>query len=694
MKISRPLRRLRAGVAAAALAGCAVTDDGTTTQAVQGAAGPTWSGFARVDQIDHGRDGTTTYVAGDLGRIDPAAPDVAAALAPVIPTVAAAFGVAADELVVTKVQRDRLGMTHVRYQQHKQGLRVVGGELVVHVGADGIVRSVNGVGGDDPALSATPTVDVDVAAATAIAATADGQVDRVGTDLTFLRASGDGALHLTWAFELLGQDGLLVADRVFVDAHTGRVVDRHPQVFPIKNRVVFDGQGQPAPFQGTPGPQLGSEGMPPTTDAVGLAAYDNTGITHDCYQTLYGRDSYDGAGATLTSVVHVVFRLQSGGTTPNNAAWVGAFGPGMMVYGDGDGVTLAPLARALDVTAHELTHAVTSETAQLVYQNESGALNEAMSDIMAAVCEAWHAGAVSTTTWRVGETVYTPGSPGDALRYMANPTQDASQYPPSIGGSRDFYADRYTGQLDNGGVHLNSGIANLAFYLTSEGGTHPRGRTTFAVPALGIDKAGAIYQRALTQGYLTQNSTFAQARTATAQAATDLYGGSEADVVATAWAAVGIGSPPAADTVPPTVAFAAPTEAAVLAAGFPIAVTATDDRGVLRVELAVDGALAGTDTIAPYEFTAAADLAEGPHTLTATAYDAANQATATATVTVVAPGLVCEPVCGADQTCVDNVCVTPEDDGGCCQTGTQPTGALAGLGLAVAALLGRRRRRR
>ena len=129
-----------------------------------------------------------------------------------------------------------------------------------------------------------------------------------------------------------------------------------------------------------------------TGQSVGLAAYDNTGATYDCFQTLFQRDSYDGAGAELTSTVHVRFPIQGGGSTGNNAAWFAGLAgliPPQMVYGDGDNVRMTPLARAYDVTAHELTHAVTSATAKLAYQNESGALNEGLSDILAAVCEAY-----------------------------------------------------------------------------------------------------------------------------------------------------------------------------------------------------------------------------------------------------------------------------------------------------------------
>jgi vibriolysin len=214
-----------------------------------------------------------------------------------------------------------------------------------------------------------------------------------------------------------------------------------------------------------------------------------------------------------------------------NAFWNGS----QMVYGDGDGSTSAPLSRSFDVAAHELTHAVTSASSKLVYQNESGALNEAMSDIFAAICEARRDGGVSANTWKIGEEVWTPGTAGDALRYMNDPIAD--------GQSKDYYPTRYTGSQDNGGVHLNSGIANLAFKLLVTGGTHPRSKTTINVPALGMEQAGKIFYRAQTT-YFTSSTNFAAARTATANAANDLYGSDAKFAVESAWAAVGVGSAP------------------------------------------------------------------------------------------------------------------------------------------------------
>ena len=214
-----------------------------------------------------------------------------------------------------------------------------------------------------------------------------------------------------------------------------------------------------------------------------------------------------------------------------------------MVYGDGDGSTFSNLANGLDVTSHELTHAVCSRTANLAYQKESGALNEANSDILGRSAAFWggNGSASATSSWTIGADVYTPGTSGDALRYMYDPAKD--------GQSADYYPTRnYSGTCtpsssnDECGVHTNSGIANLFYFLLSQGGTHPRGKTTVAVTGVGITKAQQIWYRALSV-YMTSTTNFQGARTATASAASDLYGGTctaEWQAVHKAWDAVGV----------------------------------------------------------------------------------------------------------------------------------------------------------
>jgi thermolysin len=243
-----------------------------------------------------------------------------------------------------------------------------------------------------------------------------------------------------------------------------------------------------------------------TYDRAAVSAHVNAAKTYDFYKNTYGRNSYDNAGARLNSTVHY-------STNYNNAFWDGT----KMVYGDGDGTTFVALSGALDVVAHELTHAVTEYTAGLVYQNESGAINEAVSDIMGTVAE-YSVG--SNFDWLVGEDIYTPGVSGDALRSMSNP---------AAYGDPDHYSKRYTGTQDNGGVHINSGIINKSAYLLANGGTF----YNVSVTGIGVPKLGAIYYRALNV-YLTPNSNFSSLRAAVVQSAKDLYGATSAEATAAA----------------------------------------------------------------------------------------------------------------------------------------------------------------
>ncbi|PEN09143.1 M4 family metallopeptidase [Bacillus pseudomycoides] len=239
-------------------------------------------------------------------------------------------------------------------------------------------------------------------------------------------------------------------------------------------------------------------------DAAAVDAHYYAGVTYDYYKNTFNRNSVNDAGAPLKSTVHY-------GSNYNNAFWDGS----QMVYGDGDGYTFTSLSGGLDVIGHELTHAVTENSSNLIYQNESGALNEAISDVFGTLVEYYDN---RNPDWEIGEDIYTPGKSGDALRSMSDP----AKY-----GDPDHYSKRYTGSSDNGGVHTNSGIINKAAYLLANGGTH----YGVTVNGIGKDKAGAIYYRANTQ-YFTESTTFSQARAGLVQAAADLYGANSAEVTA------------------------------------------------------------------------------------------------------------------------------------------------------------------
>ncbi|WP_079529570.1 M4 family metallopeptidase [Halobacillus hunanensis] len=251
------------------------------------------------------------------------------------------------------------------------------------------------------------------------------------------------------------------------------------------------------------------------SDPAAVSAQVNAADVYDYYQDTFGRDSYDDQGAKLISSVHV-------GQGWNNAAWNGK----QMMYGDGDGETFIPLSGAKDVIAHELTHAVTDTTSSLIYQGESGALNESISDILGTM--------VDREDWKMGEDVYTPDIEGDALRTLKDP---ASYTNALTGPYPDHYSKRYTGEADNGGVHINSSINNKAAYLVAEGGTH----YGVTVEGVGREATEQIYYLANTQ-YLTATSDFSMMRQAAIEAATALYGESSAEVEAVqkAYEAVGV----------------------------------------------------------------------------------------------------------------------------------------------------------
>ncbi len=416
-----------------------------------------------------------------------------------------------------RVSFDDLGDVHIRMQQSIRGLPVVGGELIVHADATtGAIKVINGRMAPDFGLERHPRVDGSVAVEEAARQLGVASHEVVSAPELVYVINDKGRVYLAWKsrIEYVSDRGPEIDD-IFASAVTGDLVARHPQVYYGLYRKTYSANNGSS----LPGSLLFNEGGS-SSDSTAMAAYNNAGTTYNYYSSKHSRDSYNGSGATITQTVHY-------SSNYNNAYWNGS----QMVYGDGDGSTFAPLSKALDVVAHELTHAVTQYEANLTYSYESGALNEAMSDIFGAAAEAYSDGGVNSNTWKIGEDIYTPGTSGDALRYMNNPTADGSSY--------DYYPERYTGSGDNGGVHLNSGIANLSFYLMVNGGTHPRGKTSVSVPAIGMTRAEKIFYRALTV-YMTSSTNFEGARSATAQAAKDLYGTTYEANVHKAWDAVGV----------------------------------------------------------------------------------------------------------------------------------------------------------
>lgn len=277
-------------------------------------------------------------------------------------------------------------------------------------------------------------------------------------------------------------------------------------------------------------------------DNGALDAHWGAEKTYDYWSTVHARNSFDNAGAKIKSYVHYNL-IAAGYPDNNNAFWNGS----VMTYGDGSGTGGFDILTAIDVAGHEIGHAVCTYTANLTYQNESGAMNEAFSDIWGACIE--NNAAPTKSIWLIGEDI--ERRTGHlSLRSMSNPKTE--NQPDTYKGLK-----WYTGTADSGGVHTNSGVLNHWFYILSVGksGTNDIG-SAYNVTGITIDKAAKIAYR-LESVYLTANSTYASARTSGIQSAIDLYGAGSAEVIATtnAFYAVGVGAAYAgsADTVAPSV---------------------------------------------------------------------------------------------------------------------------------------------
>jgi Zn-dependent metalloprotease len=472
-----------------------------------------------------------------------------------------------DTLRTRRVQI-REGLAHVRIDQEFEGLPVFGAQAIVHIDEAGEVADLTDTW--HHGVDVDPQVYVEDVDAVELAVERSGGWDAVSSfpdaELgVFAAEDGD---HLTWRVRVPRLDG---SDHpsipvLFVDAHDGSIVNRYDdlQTATCTANTAYNGSiSFPCDTTSSGGTRLVSassgggtysiRNQTPwsitssvlsdvtngsttwTSNATAVDAQYGILATLDYFRSVHGRNGIDGNGGPRVkdSVITAVVNY---GNRYDNAYWDGT----AMVFGDGDGSWTGPLV-ALDIAAHEMAHGVTQHSAGLVYQNQSGALNEAVSDIFGALVE--HRKQGPGSMWKIGEDAWTPGQSGDALRYMNDPTAD--------GQSADHWIRRYTGTDDNGGVHLNSGIPNLAFKLLVDGGTHPRVASVNAVPGIGVAKAERIWYAALTE-YMTPSTDFLGARAATVNAAKALFGAGSPEVFAVeaSWAEVGIGSPPAANPTP------------------------------------------------------------------------------------------------------------------------------------------------
>ena len=282
-----------------------------------------------------------------------------------------------------------------------------------------------------------------------------------------------------------------------------------------KQRTVYDAEHR----ETLPGKATRVEGAAPIADVDANEAYDGLGATFDFYARVYDRNSIDDEGLHLDATVHY-------GRHYDNAFWNGQ----QMVFGDGDGDLFNRFTVSLDVIAHELTHGVTGDEAQLVYLGQAGALNESISDVFGSLVKQYaQRKRADDADWLIGEGLFTSRVNGVALRSMKAPGTAFDD--PVLG--RDpqpaTMADYVHTTADSGGVHTNSGIPNHAFYLAAT-----------ALGGYAWEKAGRIWYETLRDKRLKQTATFTQFARYTVQNAGHLFGVAERQAVAGAWEAVGV----------------------------------------------------------------------------------------------------------------------------------------------------------
>ena len=440
-----------------------------------------------------------------------------------------------QQLTLKRIDVDELGQAHRTYQQIHAGLPVFSGVFKIHEDPGGRIRAANGDFYEIPTkLNATPAILPDQA--TQIAGMASRSKTPVvsHSELVIVDPEwyGDPRKGVRLAYYLILSDPVEpIRDGYFVDAHTGELLDKWNLVESAKNRQIYDGNQTPT----LPGTLARSEGQGPVTQADVNRAYDYYGDTYDYFFRAFGRDSIDAAGLAMVATVQHL----APNTCPN-AFWDG--GRLQMVF--------CPGTVTDDIVGHELTHGVTEFTANLIYQNQSGQINEAVSDIFGELIDLFNgnasaAGTPGGTPWPThptGSGVDTPNnlrsacssspSHGDGVRWLLG--EDAIAFGGSI---RDMWRptcksdpDRANSPnqscwtFDNGGVHIGSGVVNHAFAIMTDGKSFNGQNVT----GIGAIKSGAVVYRALTK-YLTVASDFEDFYWAMNQAATDLIGTSPND---------------------------------------------------------------------------------------------------------------------------------------------------------------------
>jgi bacillolysin len=477
-----------------------------------------------------------------------------------------------------------------RLQQYYQGIPVWGAE-VVRDADGGVPVSIFGDLSTQPDLDTQPGLSAEAAAQLLLSRAAAGASLLRRVDLVVLRLES-GEPRLAYTSVVASANRVF---RVFIDARSGVELLRYSSIH--TQSAIGTGQGlvpgakkMSARLQGGAfvsdddlrppvlttfdmrgnlsrtlnvlfagsslfASDIGTDADNTWTDIATVDAHAYIGWTYDYYFKRHGRRGLDNRDRPIVTLVNGV-RREDALSVPNdlfgdfvvNAFWCDDCGPGAvgaMYFGNGFpaqfvdslGRNWAYLSGSLDIAAHELTHAVTSSSSNLIYMNESGALNEAFSDIMGTSVEFFFqspGSGLGQADYLLGEdSIRSPVGAISGIRSMVNP---------SVFGDPDHYSIRYTGSEDGGGVHINSGIPNNAFYLAVEGGRNRiSGITVQGVGAANREQIEKAFYRAFVF-LLPASANFSTARAATIQAARDLYGANSAaaQAITQAWTAVGV----------------------------------------------------------------------------------------------------------------------------------------------------------
>ncbi|TCP57637.1 thermolysin [Tumebacillus sp. BK434] len=488
------------------------------------------AGAANDKQVLKDEKGQVHNVVGKLGKVEGTTPEARALNALDKAKDVYGFDKAQGNFKAKKSHKDESGTTHTKLDQVIGGIPVFGAEMIVHE-ANGDVQGITGSFKDLAPKASKAVLKESAAIDKAVAHTGyQGELSEPAkTELVYVAQGSAAVLTYKVSVNYLGEAPGRWS--VFVDAATGEIVNSFNQIEHVagtgtgvlgdtktiqttlrsgtyyledRSKTAMTGLIQTKTYKNG---WLLSYNMTDTDNVwdasnqrAGVDAHYYAGYVYDYYYNLLGRNSYDGTGKTLLSYVN----YQNG---YNNAYWNGS----SMTYGDGDGKNFRAFSGALDVIAHELTHGVTEYTSGLVYQNQSGALNESWSDAMGAVIEG--------RNWLLGEDIVLPGYGKAAFRSMSDP---------GAYGDPAHMSQYVNTSADNGGVHTNSGIPNKAFY-------------NFATAIGSRDIAGKIWYIA-SRDYMTSSTNFSGARAATLSACAALYGtgSSYYSALQNAWTAVGI----------------------------------------------------------------------------------------------------------------------------------------------------------